>query len=346
MIQIISIHQQIKWREYIAKSLQYDFYHTWSYHSIDKTGDPLLIVYEENNLFIAIPLIKRKIKNSDCFDLTSVYGYTGPISNIKFEEIDESFLKNFQTEFLKFLKDGQYVSVFSRLNPFFNQKVVLENFGGLYSNGNTVVIDLRISYKQQIQNYSSSHSRSNNKLRSMGCTVKEASSSEDIRVFASMYKENMDRIGASSFYYFNDAYFKTILKSTEYQSKLIMAYDGDQAMAGMIITCINGIIQAHLLSTRTEFLHLSPAKLLIDNASIIGRDLNMKYYHLGGGVGFKKDSLFKWKAGFSNLHLPYYSWRYVVDEKVYNSLSANEGIKNAHEIDFFPLYRYKQFVTQ
>ncbi|MEJ6981349.1 GNAT family N-acetyltransferase [Pedobacter sp. P351] len=340
MTRIITIDQKDKWNEYIENSFQSDFYHTWSYHSIDQTGDPLLFVYEENNLFIAFPLIKRKIDNSPYFDLTSVYGYTGPVSNTKFDEINELLIKNFQNEFLTFLQKGNYVSVFSRLNPFFNQESIVQCFGGLYYNGKTVAIDLTSSHKEQTSNYRRAFHGNIKKLRKLGYIVKEGNSIEDIRTFVSIYTENMDRIGASESYYFSEDYFRNILESKEYQSKLLMAYnDDDLAVAGMIITCINGIIQAHLLSTRTEFLHLSPAKLLVDEATIIGRELNMKYYHLGGGVGFKEDSLFNWKSGFSDLHLPYYTWRYIVNEPVYNSLLEKANIEKSAEIDFFPLYR-------
>lgn len=63
----------------------------------------------------------------------------------------------------------------------------------------------------------------------------------------------------------------------------------------------------------------------------------MKYYHLGGGLGFKEDKLFNWKAGFSDLFLEYKSWRYVANEQIYNSLVNLIGIDPHNNIDYFPL---------
>jgi hypothetical protein len=65
----------------------------------------------------------------------------------------------------------------------------------------------------------------------------------------------------------------------------------------------------------------------------------MRYYNLGGGVGFKEDSLFTWKAAFSPLHLPYKTWRYIANPAVYNALLEERGIDKNSNIDFFPLYR-------
>ena len=66
----------------------------------------------------------------------------------------------------------------------------------------------------------------------------------------------------------------------------------------------------------------------------------MRYYHLGGGLGFKEDSLFKWKSGFSDLLLNYKSWRFVINTPQYQSLVQKAGMTLSSEVDFFPLYRY------
>lgn len=339
MTHLITIQQKEKWAEYVQSSLEHDFYHTWYYHSLDKSGDPILFVQQEGKNFIALPLLKRKINNSLLFDLTSVYGYTGPISNQKFEELDEDLMEDFKTEFLRFLKTEGNISVFSRLHPFINQELLMKKFGGIYQNGKTVAIDLTISLEAQRAKYRETVAASIKQSRKKGYYVKETNSTDDIRVFIDIYTENMKRIGATDYYLFNEQYFTNLLRSDEFNSKLLLVYAGDKAICGTIITCTNFIVEGHLIGTRTEFLRESPTKLLVDEISIIGRKLGMKYYHLGGGLGFREDSLFKWKAGFSDLFLNYTSWRYVADEPAYNSLVDGLGISHSSNVDFFPLYR-------
>jgi hypothetical protein len=56
-----SIRNNKEWNTYIDRSLMHEVFHTWYYHSLNKDGEPVLFVYEENDIFIALPVIKRKI---------------------------------------------------------------------------------------------------------------------------------------------------------------------------------------------------------------------------------------------------------------------------------------------
>jgi hypothetical protein len=299
-----------------------------------------LFVYEEGDNFIGIPLIKREIPDSEYYDLSSVYGYSGPISNKAFHSLSPDLVRNFRSNFLDFLKDEKIVTVFSRLHPFFSQTDLMEEFGGVVDNGKVVVMDLSISLEEQRKAYRESFLRKIKQLRKKGFYVKEANADEDIKIFALIYKLNMLRIDASATYYFDYAYFKTLLDSDEVDARLLFVYDtNDYPISGIIIVITNGIMQFHLLGTRKEYLGDSPAKLLMEEITIIGRALGVKFFNLGGGLGFKEDSLFKWKTGFSHLTFDYKTWRFVANEEVYKSLLTKQEIKSDTEIDFFPLYR-------
>lgn len=341
MKRTITILEKEEWKNYVRNSLQYDFYHTWYYHSLDTTGLPLLFVYEEGENYIAFPLVKRPIPDTPYSDLTSVYGYTGPISNLKFEQLGAVFLQQFRESFLAFLKEGRFVSVFSRLHPFFDQHLSIAPMGGIHPNGKTIAIDLRIPLEEQRQKY---HKRLREKIRQLkrkGYSVRECSSLEDISTFAAIYTENMKRIGASDYYLFTPSYFSDLHHSDEFNSKLLLVEIEGKAVCGAFIVCSNDIIQAHLLGTLTAYLPDSPAKLLTDEITIIGRGMGAKYFHLGGGLNFRQDSLFEWKACFSDLILDFSSWRYIADPVVYDSLLEELSLDKSADIDFFPLYRYQ-----
>jgi hypothetical protein len=340
MLQFLTINQQTEWRAYVQRSANFDFYHTWYYHSLDKTGDPILIVYDEGEDFIAFPLIKRGIPDTNLNDLSCVYGYTGPISNKEFDMLDDQLKVNFTREFLQFLKKFNSVSVFSRLHSFFNQASLMDKFEGIYENGKTVVIDLQVPLEVQRSKYQRRILEKIKALRRKGYYVKEGKSAEEVREFASIYMENMKRIDAADFYLFDEAYFQTLLNSAEFDSKLLTVYHNDKAVCGAVVVCTQNIIQAHLLGTRTAYLQFSPAKLLTDEICILGREMGMHYFNLGGGLGFKEDSLFSWKAGFSDLFLKFTSWRFVADPENYTRLIIEKGLQLDTDVDFFPLYRY------
>ena len=77
-----------EWHEIIAQSKHYDFYHTHSYHLLEKGGDPLLFVARFGVDFMALPLILRKIGQTDFYDCTSAYGYCGPLRNPVFKDME------------------------------------------------------------------------------------------------------------------------------------------------------------------------------------------------------------------------------------------------------------------
>jgi hypothetical protein len=339
MINEINIHQERDWKKIVSQALEFDSYHTWEYHNLTNDGIPVLLVYHENKDFIAIPLLKRNIPNTDLYDMTSVYGYTGPISNRLFSDISIEMKENFKRELQLFFKKNQIVSVFSRLNPFLDQLPLMNSFQGVHDNGNSVVINLEQTIEQQRLKYDYSLIKQIKKLKSAGFCIEESKSPKAIREFTEIYTENMKRVGASGFYMFTEEYFSNFLNSMEFHSKLFIVYHEGEAVCGGIILFTSKIIQSHLAATKTSYLKYSPSKFLTDEFSQIGRQLGMKFFNLGGGLGFKKDSLFDFKSSFSDIYYEYKTWRYISDPENYLKLLTDAEIDPDNSVDFFPLYR-------
>ncbi|GAA4087121.1 GNAT family N-acetyltransferase [Mucilaginibacter panaciglaebae] len=328
-----------QWHYYLRKANAFDFYHSCQYHAIENSDEPLLFLYECGEDFVAIPLIKRAIEDSCYFDLTSAYGYVGPISNRTFNDGDSAFLDNMREAFLEFMDHERIVSLFSRLHPIINQDQIINKIGGSYCNGQTVAIDLDLPIDEQRKVYRRDHSRAIKILHEKGFYIKNESTSSGVETFVPIYHENMRRVNASETYFFDETYFNNLLSAKEFSVYLLLVYYEDVAVAGGIFSFTRDIVQVHLLSTATEYLRYSPTKMLIDEISQIARKRNMRYLHLGGGFGGKNDSLFAWKAGFSDWHLNFNTWRYIHNPKVYNELIEANQLDQVPNTDFFPLYR-------
>lgn len=339
MIKVITLAQKEEWNFYIKHAFVHDFYHTWCYHALDHSGIAMLFVYQEGNDYIAFPFLKREIPETSFYDLSSVYGYVGPISNKENQFLKAELINNFKEAFLGFLKEEQIVSVFSRLHPFFNQDRLVSDFNGVYDNGKTVALDLTIPIEEQRRKYNSDTYRSIKRSWKKGLSVKETKETEDIELFMEMYAENMRRVHSTEYYHFSRQYFLNLLNSNEFDCRLLLVSLGNEVMCGTLITFTHGVIQGHLIATKSAYLNESPAKFLVDEISLLGRREGMKHLHLGGGVGFKDDSLFRWKSSFSDLFMDYKSLRYIADHSVYDSLVNRLGIDRNTNLDFFPLYR-------
>ena len=325
------------WQCYLDKSYEFDVFQTWYFHSLDNRGSPLLFVYKDKDDFIAIPLIKREIQDTDLCDFTSVYGYSGPVASKKFSNIDEVTAKQFEATFKKWLKEEKAISVFSRLHPFFQQNTFLKTLGGIKSNGKTIYIDLSLPLEVQRANYHKRLFRQVKQLRSNGYQIREATKKQEIIEFAQMYNDNMTRLAASSSYYFSENYFINLLLKSRSNCKLILVYDGEVMMCGAIITFSKNIIRNYLSATSIAYVNKSPSKLLTDEISIIGRAMGLNYFHLGGGVGGREDSLYQFKTYFSPHFLEDFIWCYIADEEAYNLLTSKQ--KRRLKAISFPLYR-------
>ena len=335
------------WRKAISKFRSYDYYHTWDYHQLSKNeGEfPVLIYYEQKNTAIALPLLKRMIPGTDFFDLTSVYGYAGPLSHNLDSHFDNTAFKK---ELIAFMHKNKIVSVFSRLNPFIPfQDVVLKGIGEIKALGPIVNIELTEDLEIQRQNYSKTTKRYVNKLRRL-CNVIKTSSKEDIATFIDLYNKTMKRVDAEEDYYFSEEYFYRFLESKEFLTDLLFVQlkDSGELICGAMMIKTNDIVQYHLSGTYSEYLNIAPLRLLIDETRIQATNEGYKFFNLGGGVGSQQDSLFYFKSSFSKEFRNFSVWKYVVNEEVYRDLcnkkrSEIEVKTLFDESSFFPLYRIK-----
>jgi lipid II:glycine glycyltransferase (peptidoglycan interpeptide bridge formation enzyme) len=335
MIKEITSKQE--WDNVLSKVDTYDFYHTYDYHTISKLEDEkcVLLHFEKDNYLIAIPLIIRPIEGTDCFDITSVYGYSGPVSkNISYNFNNTQFI----TEFREYLFNKKIVSVFSRLNPFINhQKDILKNLGDCEDLSSVVFIDLTNDIEVQRQGYQRRIKSHINKSRRL-CTIKKAQTQEEIEAFIDIYYENMNRVDAEDSYYFDKDYFFKFLKCNDFKTDLLLAIDNDtnQYISGVMFVKTNQIVQYHLSGTKTDFLNIMPVKMLIDEMRILATNKGYKYLNLGGGLGSKEDSLLRFKKSFSKELKTFSLWKYIVNVDAYNKLSSKNEVTNTN---YFPAYR-------
>lgn len=343
MIELIRDKNQ--WDSLLQKADRSDFYHTYEYHEIahDQGEEPVLIHYKENGQHVLIPLLFREIKGTKLYDATSVYGYPGPLVIDPNQTLGRDA---FREELQKFLLENGVVSIFSRLNPFVpRQEEILHGLGDIDSPGNLVAIDLKKPLDEQKSAYQKRLRTYINKSRKL-LTVKNAENEEEIREFAEIYLENMNRLKAAPQYFFDYSYFRSLLDCTSFKSELLIAKKKEtkEVIGGAMFMKKKGIIQYHLSAAKKEDLKLNPIKLIIDEMRIRGTLEGYHFMNLGGGVGNREDSLFRFKRSFSKQFKAFKLWKYIVNQKHYDKLVMEisrdqpEGFSSCCE-EYFPCYR-------
>jgi hypothetical protein len=336
MFEIIPSYQPEQWNGIVRSMNQYDFYHLAEYHRLEQSGQSLLLHFFSKGTSLALPVILRSIDGTEYRDITSVYGYAGPLCNQ--ETPDEQIVKDFQKEFLNFCDSLKVVSAFSRLHPLFNnQELILSRCGEVVDTNLTVAIDLSLPEQEQKKQYARSTKYNINRLRRKNILVSKAQTKEEIDLFIEIYKENMNRVNASKMYFFPNNYFYRLME--ELPATLFLAYYEGKAICGALSTTCKGIVQAHLNATLDSYLPLSPLKLVWDCIRLNAIERKEKWLHLGGGVGGMNDTLFQFKARFSNLRFTYKTWRYIHNAEAYNQLISTKYLNHIPDSSFFPLYR-------
>ena len=328
------------WDRHILDFEVSDFYHTYDYHTIAKGNtEPQLLIYREGEVTIALPLLVRKIPNSIFCDATSVYGYPGPLHKNLPLNFDNT---RFSQTLLEYFKSQNFVTIFSRLNPYITgQHKVIEGIGELEQKGVIVSIDLTKDIAQQRREFRRRLKGQLNMAR-RHCSIKVADNDEAYQQFVNIYRETMQRLDAKSMYFFDDYYFKTLAKSNSFETKTLLAIhneSGETIGASMFIYK-DSVVHYHLSGSKKEYMSLMPTKLLIDEMRIMATEMGLSNLNLGGGLSGANDSLLQFKTSYSKKLLDFFVWKLIVRPDVYKEL-VNENNSIA-DTGYFPKYRFAE----
>lgn len=342
------------WSEVLERSFQHDFYHLPSYHALAEAqgqGQARLFVYTEGEYMVGLPLLLRPISpdlgldsSGQWQDATSVYGYAGPISSHK--ELPKSVRSGFRAALSRTMEAQKVVTVFSRLHPLLDQSPWLDGLGHVVPVGLTVSIDLTLPEQEQWAQIRDNHRRGIAKLKSSGVTCLEDIGLRHLEEFVAVYHETMRRVAADSPYFFSAEYLRFMLSElAPAKSHLFVALHEGKVISGALLIACQGILQYHLGGTRDEYLKMAPIKLLFDTVRRWAQTQDLKAFHLGGGVGAQEDSLFHFKAGFSQRRHGYSCWQWIVHPNAHAHLceaAHRRAIEHGLEpvsSHFFPEYR-------
>jgi hypothetical protein len=153
--------------------------------------------------------------------------------------------------------------------------------------------------------------------------------------FCDVYTATMDRVNASPFYYFSDEYFEAWTTALADHADLALVRDGSgEVAAAGLFTRYQRWMQFHLSGTADAHRTYAPTKLMLHRmrdaewtatqrtggADSTRREREPAILHLGGGLNAATDSLFDFKAGFSDRRALFFTWRIIADPSAYASL--------------------------
>jgi Acetyltransferase (GNAT) domain len=279
-------------------------------------GEPVLLHAEDT----VMACIVRPIAGSDLRDVTTPYGYGGPVGGGA----------DFSEEYETWCTERGIVSTFVRYHPLF------ENYrSGRF---NASYASPTVGWPLEGDLLAGMHGKHRNTIRKAeraGVAV-EAAPSVDLATFAALYETTMQRQEAARYYFFPPAYWER-LGALGDRLVLFDAIHEGGVVASALCMRGNRWLHYHLGATHNSARELGASNLLLYEAALWGQERGLETFHLGGGAGGHEDSLFAFKHRFSPDGLrEFWTGRAVHDEHAYRELSGGS------EVDFdgfFPAYR-------
>lgn len=336
--------------------LPHDVYHLPGYVALSAShdgGTPVAILAEDGDSVMLLPLLMREVPRAasvlgrSAYDATSPYGFPGPLA-ASHTPPTQAFAAHAVPQVIDFLRDQGMVSLFVRLHPLIPFPAdPLCREGSLVGHGHTVAVDLGATGEELLAQIHKSHRRCIRMVERLDHRMVVISEPEGIGAFLEIYQETMDRVHASSYYYFPRTYFENMFDTLRDRVHLAFLEVEGEFVCTDLLTEVGGIVECHLGATRTARLAISPSIILAYYECLWAKARDNRFLHLGGGVGGEADSLFAFKAKFSSLRFPFSTWRVIVDQDSYSALVAartGERYLNAdHSAGFFPAYRRPAF---
>lgn len=351
MIQIFDITQADEWDNIVRSFADYDVYYLSGYvkaYKIHGDGLPILVFVEQDGYRGICVYMKRDIANEKrlknihnhtYYDLITPYGYGGFL----FEgEYNVDKLVKFQKELADYYKTHNIVCEFVRWHPMLQNANVMRGVVNIIDLGNTIHIDT--SSKDII--WTNIISKNRNVIRSAakkGVTIEHSKDKVLFKTFKEIYNQTMTKDAADEYYYFEDAFYDSIVDDLNDNYEMFYALLNGKIIAMSIMLFANSKMHYHLSGSLMEYRNNNPSNLLLYEAALWGEEQGFETFHLGGGLGSEEDNLFKFKQAFNRQSRNQFSISKIVyDESIYNKLVENrkENDISFDELShFFPLYR-------
>lgn len=353
MIKIIRFDQKTEWDSIVVSFKCHDVYYLHGYVDAFKVhgdGAPILIYYESQSLrgiYVAmvrdlssLPWAGSIIVLGEWYDISSPYGYGGWL----FEgDVTEENLTSFYKEYRTYMLVHHYVCNFVRYSPVLENADMMKPFGVVTDLGKTIAIDL--SSKEIIwKNITSKNRNMIRKAMKNEVVIEHSIPTQHLMAtFKRIYDETMRQDDAIEYYFFDDAFYQSIIDNLGDNTEVFYAVKDGVIIAVSIILLENGLMHYHLSGTDSNYRKLAPTNLLLYEAALWGHEMGYKAFHLGGGLGSGEDNLYKFKASFNRESKCQFSiGKEIFNNEMYLQLvnwREQCGMDFDKSSSFFPIYR-------
>jgi hypothetical protein len=305
-------------------------------------GEATVLVVEAGDGRLLVPLILRPVPaqlESDRLDGESPYGYAAA----RWSGDGEALWRQAATA----LAARGVVNVFLRNHPLEPWPEMLSEPLRPLTRAPTAAIPLDEGRAAAFAGGTVANHRSQvNRARKLGfsadCTV--APSAAALAVFRQLYEGTMARLGASSFYHFDDAHWQH-LEQLGSRLALVTVRDGEGRAHNQALFLAGPRFLHYHLSARIDDAHNAAGNLLFEAAADWAEALGLAgkpgaAIHLGGGTsGAEEDPLLAYKRRIGRRSAEFRTAGLIADPEAHAALVAAWAARSGREPRWFQAYR-------
>ncbi|MDD5629029.1 MAG: GNAT family N-acetyltransferase, partial [Elusimicrobia bacterium] len=275
------------WREWLSRlpAAKRDVYLDPAYARlyIESGGRAACYIFTQAEHVYLYPFIMRPVPDiPGYFDITTPYGYGGPVSDTE----EPAFLQEAQRCFYAEASRRKIVAEVIKFHPLLNNQAPLQGIfpGRIVEVCPTVFVDIDQDEGHRWTGiYSHANRKNINKAKRNDISARFDQLAESWRAFQSLYELTMIDNQASGFYRFSPEYFDSIRKHMSAQYILASCVLKGDIISSLLVLLGTDFAYCHLIGTNRELMGTGVNNLLHHELILWCKEKGYKKLLIGGG---------------------------------------------------------------
>ena len=326
-VKIIRASSSKEWREELISFGNIDVCYLPEYHlayeNVLKDAKAIMWSFENEDNKFCYPFFISQIKltndeksiRTPYFDISSVYGYSGPLST----SVDSNFLSLAWKNFDSWAKKKKIINEFIRFSFSPDNRVFAHPETEVLFNRKSAVFNLPDQKDKILKDLGPKTRNMIKKAQKLDLFVKKLDFLKYKKEFMQIYLESMEYNSAKDFFFYSDEYFLSLGKMKTNEISLYGVFDGKDLISAAIILKSGKNSLYHLGCTKKKYLSSGANNLCLFQASLDLSKEGFRLFNFGGGRTINPDDpLLKFKKNNSNELVDFFIGKRILDKEAYN----------------------------
>lgn len=327
MERLIRASERAGWREALAPLGEVDATYLPEYHLAyalrTKGSSPLLWHFTQDGEHFLYPYLLTPVvldgAATPYFDITGIYGYTGPIATTA----EGGFVKAAWAAFDAYAARQKIIAEFVRFSPFHGNEGFAHPQATVLANRTIAASRLPASREALLESLGSKTRNMLRKAEREGLAARELALPQHLSQFRALYDETMARNNAPAFFRYDDAYWEQLLALGPRGLRLFGAFAGDRLVAASMAVAHGRSGLYHLGASLADYAKLGAGNLSLFTMSCGLMEGGVNFLNMTGGrTAAADDPLLLFKRSNANGTATFHIGKRIVDPLAYNAMAT------------------------